>query len=307
MGQRYKTDEGLAREYRIDTGWIFSHIFEHWRNYDRNFLEKDFQNSILSFMIDRKLFSNIYTESQAHYFEKILSNYQSDLELSENPDHFPFPDYYLLINKPEDAYPSIISYHSSCIIEREESKFDFFFALKLTSFDLMRIDEFFKFHLNTSFKKNKRLYFDFLSKLSLKYDKLLTGKFFESIQNYMKKFAINKTNMDINKKKAEEIPKAIDLKWNGSSETEFVQFVYGLHHAGFITNAGNTITKIVTEMAEAFNYKLGKNWQSNLSDSIHDRNNDYDPKIFQKMAEGYDRYKDTLINKKKKLPQVVPK
>ena len=170
----------------------------------------------------------------------------------------------------------------------------------------MKIDEFLKFHLNTSFKKNKRRLFDFLNKLALKYDNILVGRFISAIKNYQDKFPLPTSKELTMQKKSEEHLKARDLKWQVENETEFVQFVYGLHKAGYITNTGDTITKIVPQVAEAFNLKLGKYWQSNLSESVHDRNNDYDPGIFKKIAEGYNKYKDEQRNKKKQK-KISPK
>ena len=59
------------------------------------------------------------------------------------------------------------------------------------------------------------------------------------------------------------------------------------------------MTKLVIQMAEIFNLKLGKNWQSNLSKSINKRNLDYIPEIFENVKKGFAKYRDRQLNKKK--------
>ena len=297
MAQGYKIDEALAQQYRIDTGWIFSYIHEHYKDFEREFLKNDFQNALVSILNSRKIYSNIFTESNSHYLERKFQIYVQELENDRNGDFFPFLDYYMRLKNPDDAFPSIVSFEESCVIENGEYYFDFLFALKITTFDLMKIDEFFKFHLNTSFKRNKKRYFDFLNKLTFKYDNLLARRFANSIKNYQDKFPNQVSKKEAKQIKIEGQPKESNLRWLVENETEFVQFVYGLHKAGYLTNTGDTITKIVPQVAEAFNLKLGKNWQSNLSESVHGRNNDYNPEIFGKIAEGYNRYKDEQAKK----------
>jgi RteC protein len=90
-----------------------------------------------------------------------------------------------------------------------------------------------------------------------------------------------------------------DLNWLKNNETEFVQFVYALHYAGYISNQDNTVTKLVAQMAKAFNLQLGNNWQSNFSKSINERNADYLPNIFANIQQGFTKYRDSQINKQK--------
>ena len=90
------------------------------------------------------------------------------------------------------------------------------------------------------------------------------------------------------------------LNWKGTNETEFVQFVYALHEAGYLKNETKEITTLVRQMAEVFNFSLGEHWQSNFSKSINTRNQDYKPKIFAELERAFLTYRDTQINKKKK-------
>lgn len=93
-----------------------------------------------------------------------------------------------------------------------------------------------------------------------------------------------------------------EIKWTGNKENknEFVQIIYALHAAGRINNGKGEITKIVEELSKAFNLKLGNNWQSNHSNSIHKRRADYEPPIFKEIEQAYKRYELSLIDAKKK-------
>ena len=92
------------------------------------------------------------------------------------------------------------------------------------------------------------------------------------------------------------------VKWTSSKDNknEFVQLIYGLYQAGFINEGKGEITKITEALAEVFDISLGKNWQSNLSASIHKSNNDRQGLIFHKIQEAYKQYTESLIEHKKK-------
>jgi|GEM_PF-2611149 hypothetical protein len=90
------------------------------------------------------------------------------------------------------------------------------------------------------------------------------------------------------------------INWKGTNETEFVQFIYALHEAGYLKNEEKEITTLVKQMADVFNINLGEHWQSNFSKSINTRNKDYKPKIFAELEQAFLTYRDTQINKKKK-------
>ncbi len=94
-------------------------------------------------------------------------------------------------------------------------------------------------------------------------------------------------NQSIEKNEEKIQPK---VKWLGQNKTEFVQLVYALYHAKLITNETNEITKITTDLAAFFDIDLGKNWQSNFSKSKNDRNNDYVPKIFERLKSAFVNY-----------------
>ena len=91
------------------------------------------------------------------------------------------------------------------------------------------------------------------------------------------------------------------VQWtaNRDNKTEFVQLIYALHEAGYLNNGTGEITKIVESLADTLSVSLSKNWQSNLSASIHKSNSDYQPPIFGKIATAYGVYADKLITAKK--------
>ena len=82
------------------------------------------------------------------------------------------------------------------------------------------------------------------------------------------------------------------MKWTGKKDNknEFVQLIYGLHEAGLLNNGKGEITKIVEALAEVFDVKLGDQWQSNLSKSIHNANADYEPAIFEEIKFAFNAY-----------------
>jgi len=128
----------------------------------------------------------------------------------------------------------------------------------------------------------------------------------------MKFFVRYVANLDIRKRLrdilgAQEKPETKSqhnpaVKWTGSKDNknEFVQLIYGLHQAGFINNGKGEITKITEALSEVFGVSLGKNWQSNLSASIHKANSDYQSLIFHKIQEAYRQYTESLKEDKKK-------
>jgi len=91
------------------------------------------------------------------------------------------------------------------------------------------------------------------------------------------------------------------VQWTGrrDNKNEFVQLIYALHQAGYLNKGQGEITKVVESLAEILRLELGKNWQSNLSASIHKSNWDYEPPIFKKIAEAYQDYAEKLIENKK--------
>jgi hypothetical protein len=89
------------------------------------------------------------------------------------------------------------------------------------------------------------------------------------------------------------------VSWKADNETEFVQLIYALYEAGYIEHEEKGMTKLIEDFAYLLNFPLGKNWQVNHSTSIHKRNSDYAPQIFDKLNKAYEDFRIKKINKKK--------
>ena len=92
-----------------------------------------------------------------------------------------------------------------------------------------------------------------------------------------------------------------NIKWSGKKDNknEFVQLIYGLHEAGYLNGGKGEITKMVEILAEVFDVKLGEQWQSNLSKSIHNSNADYEPAIFEEIKSAFNAYSAKKRKEKK--------
>jgi hypothetical protein len=108
--------------------------------------------------------------------------------------------------------------------------------------------------------------------------------------NAMDKFFKYWNDLDLNSSKSKEISLNEKIIWKGNNETEFIQLIYMLYHANLLSNERNEITKLVKQIAEVFNYELGKNWQTNLSASKQKRKNGYQPEIIDKLNNAWEVY-----------------
>jgi hypothetical protein len=144
-----------------------------------------------------------------------------------------------------------------------------------------------------------------------KEENALLNEFPSKIQNLAKFYASYFALEEIRKripgysdqtKAIETLSVKYPFKWTGDKDNknEFVQVIYGLHKAGLINEGKGEITKIVEAIASVFDVKLGENWQSNHSASIHRANSDYQPLIFHKIREAYQQYMGNQIENKKK-------
>ncbi|MDP2174446.1 MAG: RteC domain-containing protein [Bacteroidota bacterium] len=104
---------------------------------------------------------------------------------------------------------------------------------------------------------------------------------------------INKiTVIENNNIKLEKDTNDLIIKWtSGNSKTEFVKLIYALFNAKFINNGKGEITKIVEELAIAFNVELSKSWQSNFSKNKNYTNGGHDQlELFDKIKSAYEEY-----------------
>ena len=92
------------------------------------------------------------------------------------------------------------------------------------------------------------------------------------------------------------------IKWTAvkDNKNEFVQLIYGLHKAGYINEGKGEITKITEALANVFDVKLAKGWQSNHSTSIRNASGKYEPAIFRKIQEAYKKHMGEILEHKKK-------
>jgi hypothetical protein len=91
------------------------------------------------------------------------------------------------------------------------------------------------------------------------------------------------------------------LHWGGNKQTEFAQLIYALFESGYIVDNDNIgKIKIVERMSKFLNFPLTKTWRDDVSSSIHDRNNDYEPEIFKIIQSGWATYRDCRLETKRK-------
>jgi hypothetical protein len=91
------------------------------------------------------------------------------------------------------------------------------------------------------------------------------------------------------------------LHWGGIQQTEFAQLIYALFESGYIVDKEKIgKIKIVERMSIFFNFPLTKNWRDNLSSSINNTNNNYEPDIFKNIQSGWDTYRDKRLETNRK-------
>jgi hypothetical protein len=164
-------------EFQINTGLIFTDVHENWKNYDRKFLKEIFQNALLIILQAKKIFSEIYDDASKSYFEHYSNvRYPKEREEANDITKFPFPNYFMRYHGPTDPIPSIIDFAENCIVERGSYYFDLFFALKLSTVDIMKTDDFLEYHLKESFGDNFNEFKLFLENILIKYKDFLQDK-----------------------------------------------------------------------------------------------------------------------------------
>ena len=109
---------------------------------------------------------------------------------------------------------------------------------------------------------------------------------------------INSQSKNRSLSEAPETKKHQNKYWIGAEETEFVQLIYALIQSGRLEEKGKI--KMVENIALFLGFPLSHDWQSKLSHSIHDRNEDTIPGIFNELKDGWLSYRNDQIEKKKK-------
>jgi len=162
-------------EYDINSGDIIRKLSENWKRYDRDFLE-GLEVPIRGNLIKNNIITVPYNKEQDEYFRNYRDElYPHEQKQAQNEYNFPIPDYFLRKNKQEDPYPSIVEYSENCLVHKDDTNFDAFFALKLSLTDEMEIKKFLNYQLATNFKTENIEYIEFLGLLLVKYKEFLAN------------------------------------------------------------------------------------------------------------------------------------
>ena len=111
-------------------------------------------------------------------------------------------------------------------------------------------------------------------------------------------FLMNSKSRNRSFSEALESEKHKNKYWMGNEETEFVQLMYALVQTKRLEEKGKV--KMVEQIASFLGFPLSYDWQSKLSHSIHDRNGNTIPGIFNELKDGWLSYRSDQIEKKKK-------
>jgi hypothetical protein len=197
MEKKKNTDSKDKRKkniFEINTGRIFLCLSDiedrKWENYNRMFLINIVEEAIKRALLNKNICTVKFDGENGKYLEGYQKNrYPLDLEEAKNKNNFPFPDYFLMPDK-KSKYYSIIGYDEDCIIENGEYNFDLFFALQFSLTNIIKgnipeADEFLKFHLAHSFKRDLEKYKIFLDRICLKYNEFLKNKYEPLVKQFI--------------------------------------------------------------------------------------------------------------------------
>lgn len=192
MEKIQKTISEVPSQYEINTGSIFILLTmdEKWKEYDRQFLIKTFQDAINSTLWQKNIFTVQYNGENGSYlenYEKI--RYPTALKNSEDSRIFPFPDYFLR-NDKESEYLNIVNYDTKCLINRWDNNFDLFFSLQFFLTEIVKGDEsqaedFLKYHLQNTFDNDFQKLKNFLENVCLKYSEFLQNKHGQLVKRFI--------------------------------------------------------------------------------------------------------------------------
>lgn len=82
------------------------------------------------------------------------------------------------------------------------------------------------------------------------------------------------------------------IKWKGTTEIDFIHFVYALHSSGLMQNKNKEVTNLVEELAKLFDFNLGKSWKQNHTSNKNNTSAKYTPKIFKLLEDAYMDYRN---------------
>jgi hypothetical protein len=121
--------------------------------------------------------------------------------------------------------------------------------------------------------------------IQLRYINLALYIIKRSAENYSVELEPNNTEVNINKKAV----------WDGGY-LEFRQLCIALIHSNKL-KINDSQKETINRMAQLLGLKVPKNADSSLSHAIHDRNMDYEPRIFNDIKKAYKSYETIMRDK----------
>ncbi len=251
-------------EHEINTGLIFQYLDRDdrkWKKISRDFLINIFQPALENTLTYKKVFTVKYNGENGEYLEGYREHrYPRHLELAENENHFPFPDYFL---RPDSnsAHWNIINYGEACPVEKGDYHYDLFFALQffvtdIINDDKLEADNFLEYHLNKYYNNNIEEYALFLDRLCLKYKEFLQDKHVPLAKRFVEK----KHSEVLSESDIENISKnnnKIKLNWQGQSNSlaylfRQLKIATNKKNEPLITNSYEDIASFIKDNFEGF-------------------------------------------------------
>jgi len=213
----------------------------------------------------------VFKKLSEKYFEKFKENCQNKINLAIESKrtvvHYQFLD--ILINVEKIKLESELGQKFRIIYELEE---EFGVDSSLSKEDIfnLKIEKYPK-------KEHKKL----IENLA-KYDSII--KFYDQISK--------DSTYAIKTKESETLPvNTTGIKWKGTTEIDFIHFVYALHTSGLMQNKNKEVTNLVEELAKLFDFKLSKSWKQNHTSNKNNTASDYRPRIFKDLEDAYMEYR----------------
>lgn len=198
-------DEFLIKEslkYNINTFeiWCYEHDLVLSNNYDEN-LESQFlmklkeviiQKSSANFGVDQYENGKI-----SNFHQKAMDEFRisyGDVEKQFENAHF------------FDAETNNYSFHDSIIITKNDSNFDYWFALFLRQYDqnIFEIQNFLDYQLLSNFNNNHTEFSSFLKLCLRQYSEILSTKVFQTAQEWLDQKVVINTTITRNSNKGDE-------------------------------------------------------------------------------------------------------
>lgn len=174
------------RRFDIDAGVIFCNLEDNYSAFETSFLRGEVWNGYKKLAVERRIENSFKNEGKddENYLNRLKVEYDRAVE-DEHNDTFPFPDFYLYLKGGRPV--GWVSYTEPCIIRKDDSDFDLFFALKAFDMDIMVLEGFLAFHLTHNFKGDVNEYCKFLKLLCHKYAPFLEKRHTPVIADFIER------------------------------------------------------------------------------------------------------------------------